>query len=181
MIDVRIYSRNFDELDDQTRKEISSKINEIKQRKKIERDACIEEFDSKIYEVIKTQKLEKSVKKGRKLLHKKGGKINKKVFATIRELDLDFTDYIKDLDVLNRLAYLNEKKKSALTKIEKARRKETDLIKKCENLPSGVLKTVKIYIAQKRKVMVGDKLAGRHGNKGVISKIAAIEDMPFKL
>jgi DNA-directed RNA polymerase subunit beta len=48
-----------------------------------------------------------------------------------------------------------------------------------ENLDSGVIKSVKVYIASKRKLSVGDKMAGRHGNKGVVAKIVAEEDMPF--
>ena len=48
-----------------------------------------------------------------------------------------------------------------------------------DELPSGVLQMVKVYVASKRQISVGDKMAGRHGNKGVISKILPIEDMPF--
>ena len=48
-----------------------------------------------------------------------------------------------------------------------------------DELPSGVLKLAKVYIAKKRKLKVGDKLAGRHGNKGIVSKIVRVEDMPF--
>src|SRR5262249_26035476 len=48
-----------------------------------------------------------------------------------------------------------------------------------DELPPGVNQLVRVYVAQKRKISVGDKLAGRHGNKGVIAKILPIEDMPF--
>ena len=48
-----------------------------------------------------------------------------------------------------------------------------------EGVESGVVKSVKVYIASKRKLSVGDKMAGRHGNKGVVAKIVAEEDMPF--
>ena len=48
-----------------------------------------------------------------------------------------------------------------------------------DELPPGVIKSVRVYIAQKRKISVGDKMAGRHGNKGVISRILPVEDMPF--
>ena len=48
-----------------------------------------------------------------------------------------------------------------------------------DELPPGVNELVRVYVAQKRKIQDGDKLAGRHGNKGVISKILPIEDMPF--
>jgi len=52
-------------------------------------------------------------------------------------------------------------------------------IKKGDELPPGVLKIVKVYVAMKRKLQPGDKMAGRHGNKGVVSKIVPIEDMPY--
>lgn len=52
-------------------------------------------------------------------------------------------------------------------------------MKRGDELPSGVLQMVKVYVAQKRQISVGDKMAGRHGNKGVISKVLPVEDMPF--
>src|SRR5260370_3037463 len=52
-------------------------------------------------------------------------------------------------------------------------------MKRGDELPSGVLQMVKVYVASKRVISVGDKMAGRHGNKGVISKVLPIEDMPF--
>jgi hypothetical protein len=48
-----------------------------------------------------------------------------------------------------------------------------------DELPAGVLKMVKVYLAVKRRLQPGDKMAGRHGNKGVVSKIVAVEDMPY--
>ena len=57
--------------------------------------------------------------------------------------------------------------------------REIDKIKRGDELPPGVIKKVVVYIASKRKISVGDKIAGRHGNKGVIAKILPVEDMPF--
>ena len=54
-----------------------------------------------------------------------------------------------------------------------------DRLKKGDELPPGVIKMVKVYVAMKRKLSVGDKMAGRHGNKGVVSKIVPVEDMPY--
>jgi DNA-directed RNA polymerase subunit beta len=54
-----------------------------------------------------------------------------------------------------------------------------DLLKKGDELPPGVIKMVKVYVAAKRRLSVGDKMAGRHGNKGVVAKILPEEDMPF--
>jgi DNA-directed RNA polymerase subunit beta len=56
---------------------------------------------------------------------------------------------------------------------------KTDRLSKGDELPPGVIKMVKVYIAIKRKLQVGDKFAGRHGNKGVVSKVLPIEDMPY--
>ena len=52
-------------------------------------------------------------------------------------------------------------------------------VRKGDELPPGVIKMIKIYVAIKRKLQVGDKMAGRHGNKGVVSRILPEEDMPF--
>jgi DNA-directed RNA polymerase subunit beta len=58
-------------------------------------------------------------------------------------------------------------------------RREKFAIEIGDELPAGIVKLAKVYIAQKRKLKVGDKMAGRHGNKGIVAKIVPIEDMPF--
>ena len=58
-------------------------------------------------------------------------------------------------------------------------RRELDKIKVGDELPNGVMQIAKVYIAKKRKITVGDKMAGRHGNKGIVAKIVRREDMPF--
>ncbi|MBI1289795.1 DNA-directed RNA polymerase subunit beta [bacterium] len=63
--------------------------------------------------------------------------------------------------------------------IEDRAKNMIDRIKTGDELPPGVIKMVKVYVASKRKISVGDKMAGRHGNKGVVAKIMAVEDMPF--
>ncbi len=71
------------------------------------------------------------------------------------------------------------KANEAMEESENIYKKSRDRIKHGDELPYGVRKMVKVYIAKKRKIQVGDKMAGRHGNKGVISIVAPIEDMPF--
>lgn len=66
-----------------------------------------------------------------------------------------------------------------IEEIQEERDRKSAQIKRGDELPSGVLEMVKIYIATKRHISVGDKMAGRHGNKGVIAKIVPEEDMPF--
>jgi DNA-directed RNA polymerase beta subunit len=63
-----------------------------------------------------------------------------------------------------------------LRKITEERKEK---LKKGDELPPGVIKLVKVYIAMKRKLSIGDKMAGRHGNKGVIARIVPEEDMPY--
>src|SRR5207244_11695381 len=72
--------------------------------------------------------------------------------------------------------------KTAKEKIEAVRyvfKDKTDKLKRGDELAPGVIKMVKVQIAIKRRLSVGDKMAGRHGNKGVISRVVPIEDMPY--
>ena len=63
--------------------------------------------------------------------------------------------------------------------LRKIMREKIEKLQKGDELPPGVIKLVKVYIAMKRKLSVGDKMAGRHGNKGVIARILPDEDMPY--
>jgi DNA-directed RNA polymerase subunit beta len=63
--------------------------------------------------------------------------------------------------------------------IRAATEEKISRLKKGDELPPGVIKMVKVYVAMKRKLSVGDKMAGRHGNKGVVSRILPVEDMPY--
>ena len=69
--------------------------------------------------------------------------------------------------------------KALIEKTNDATIREIDKIQRGDELKPGVLKSVKVYIAQRRALSVGDKMSGRHGNKGVVSKIVPVEDMPF--
>ncbi|CAN5862926.1 DNA-directed RNA polymerase subunit beta [soil metagenome] len=66
-----------------------------------------------------------------------------------------------------------------ITAIKAEKKRKTDHMKRGDELPSGVLEMVKVYVATKRTLSVGDKMAGRHGNKGVIARIVPEEEMPF--
>lgn len=69
--------------------------------------------------------------------------------------------------------------RESLDRLTRTMEKEIDKVTKGDELKPGVLQTVKVYIAKKRCLSIGDKMAGRHGNKGVVSKIVPVEDMPF--
>jgi DNA-directed RNA polymerase subunit beta len=66
-----------------------------------------------------------------------------------------------------------------ISELNDLKEKEIDEVNKGDELKPGVFKVVKVYIAKKRRLTIGDKMAGRHGNKGVVSKVVSIEDMPF--
>ncbi|GBU23746.1 DNA-directed RNA polymerase subunit beta [Fibrobacteria bacterium R8-3-H12] len=66
-----------------------------------------------------------------------------------------------------------------ITELNDLKEKEIDKINKGDELKPGVFKVVKVYIAKRRRLSIGDKMAGRHGNKGVVAKIVSVEDMPF--
>ncbi|MHC4223169.1 MAG: DNA-directed RNA polymerase subunit beta, partial [Planctomycetota bacterium] len=78
----------------------------------------------------------------------------------------------------NRLRYLKDFY-DRVDALEAGKNKEVNRLSRGDELPTGVLEMVKVYIATKRKISVGDKIAGRHGNKGVISRIVPVEDMPY--
>src|SRR5690606_4247269 len=82
----------------------------------------------------------------------------------------------EDTEVVEALARRLEKD---LDEIETIYREKIAKLTKGDELPPGVIKMVKVYVAIKRKLQVGDKMAGRHGNKGVISRILPIEDLPY--
>jgi len=79
----------------------------------------------------------------------------------------------------NLLQTLYRNYRSKLNEIEEKTKRRRNKIILGDDLPTGVVKMAKVYIAKKKKLSVGDKMAGRHGNKGVVAKIVPVEDMPF--
>jgi DNA-directed RNA polymerase subunit beta len=96
--------------------------------------------------------------------------------------DLDFAQLLKlkakDAKINEELKIIAHAYENQLRILEGLKEERINKLKKGDPLPSGVIKMVKVYIAMKRPVSVGDKIAGRHGNKGVISNIVPREDMP---
>lgn len=88
-------------------------------------------------------------------------------------LNVDDADVMQQLEALEK--HLKDKRKAFNDAYEEKRKKLTQ----GDDLAPGVSKMVKVYVAIKRRIQPGDKMAGRHGNKGVISRIAPVEDMPF--
>ncbi len=79
----------------------------------------------------------------------------------------------------DKLFELVERTDEQVAEVRKRYEERIERLREGDDLPPGVIKMVKVYVAIKRRLSVGDKMAGRHGNKGVISKIVPVEDMPF--
>ena len=86
---------------------------------------------------------------------------------------------VDDDAVMAEIEALKKQFDESKARLEARFEDKVDKLKRGDELPPGVMKTVKVFVAVKRKLQPGDKMAGRHGNKGVISKIAPMEDMPF--
>ena len=103
---------------------------------------------------------------------------------TLEKLDFDQLDHmspwISDSPKTNeRITSIFENFARALHQVEELVKREKDKVAVGDELPPGIIQLVRVYISRKRKLQVGDKMAGRHGNKGVVAKVVPIEDMPY--
>ena len=116
-----------------------------------------------------------------KVLVRKGVKYTESVLEKINFDTLDkSTPWIdgesKDNETIGLIYYQYERK---IAEIDDRLKSEKDKITVGDELPPGIVQLVRVYIARKRKLQVGDKMAGRHGNKGVVARIVPVEDMPY--
>jgi DNA-directed RNA polymerase subunit beta len=86
---------------------------------------------------------------------------------------------VSDDKVLDDLEALKKQMDASIDRLNKRFENKVEKLQRGDELPPGVMKMVKVFVAVKRKLQPGDKMAGRHGNKGVISRITPIEDMPY--
>jgi DNA-directed RNA polymerase subunit beta len=182
VVDVKVFSRleGIDEIEEQERKQ--EELNRIKQERN-ERSKRIADFLAGKLEEILINQVAKNIvdSKTNMFFVPSGKKLTKADMKKINfsRINLDY-DLVED-PTINQTIY-----NDIILKVKKAEEESTNIYKEAQErlkhgdeLPYGVRKMVKVYIAKKRKIAVGDKMAGRHGNKGVISRISPIEDMPF--
>jgi DNA-directed RNA polymerase subunit beta len=179
VIDAQVYSREGSERDER----LSTIIEEKK--KKLEKDLSVE------INVIKNNAIEKlrSILVGKKttgvLLNEDGSQklLNKAQDITNADLEtipFELLSYIPlESDLEFQVAKIVDSARNQLDAVKMVFNEKIDRLKKGDELPPGVIKMVKVYVAIKRKLQVGDKFAGRHGNKGVVSKVLPVEDMPY--
>ena len=109
---------------------------------------------------------------------KSGDKLSKKSMELLENSDIAKIK-VEDASINKEVSALVKQAKSKQLEFDKFFEEEREKIKEGAELPPGVMKMVKVYVATRKTLQVGDKMAGRHGNKGVISRVSPIEDMPF--
>ena len=173
VVEVRVFNRHGVEKDERALQIEREEVETLAR----DRDDEIGILDRNIYARLKSLILGKKALKGPKEI-KAGSKIDEELLNQISnglwwQLAIDDEKSALDVEALNSQYELqkNVLENRFQDKVEKVRRGD--------DLPPGVMKMVKVFVAVKRKLQPGDKMAGRHGNKGVISKVVPMEDMPF--
>jgi DNA-directed RNA polymerase subunit beta len=115
----------------------------------------------------------------KEILISKGTKFSNKVFKELDFTQIDYSNWTKDGKTNELVAQLLHNYSIKINNEIGKYKREKFNISIGDELPAGVLKLAKVYMAKKRKLKVGDKLAGRHGNKGIVANIVREEDMPF--
>ncbi|MBW1680938.1 MAG: DNA-directed RNA polymerase subunit beta [Deltaproteobacteria bacterium] len=114
-----------------------------------------------------------------KLLFKARKTITEQDFQNIPVLSLAGVDIKATMDEMEKIDSVVASYRAKLERIERTFQEKIERLGIGDELAPGVIKMVKVYVAVKRKLSVGDKMAGRHGNKGVLSRILPVEDMPY--
>jgi DNA-directed RNA polymerase subunit beta len=180
VVDVKICSRSDKVTDAQAKKKLAAEVAQIK-RQFDERIAEIRQtfvslvrdeiIGMKILEDVIDHRTEEMVlEKGKRV---KVAHIDKADYSVLARLRIEDKRVQQKLTRLVNMAAMEEAKLIAF------RDSQIERLRKGDDLPPGVIKLVKVFVATKRRMSVGDKMAGRHGNKGVVARIVPVEDMPF--
>ncbi|MDP6674893.1 MAG: DNA-directed RNA polymerase subunit beta, partial [Gammaproteobacteria bacterium] len=173
VIDVRVFTRDGVDKDSRAKSIEASELETV--RKDLNDQRRILEED--IFDRIERMLVNKQVDGGPNQL-KSGSKITK---AYLDELDREqwFEIRLRNDDANQQLEQVAERLRGQREEFELRYIEKKNKITAGDDLAPGVLKMVKVYLAVKRRIQPGDKMAGRHGNKGVISMIVPVEDMPY--
>jgi DNA-directed RNA polymerase subunit beta len=179
VVDVKIFSRKGVEKDLRAKEIEQGEIDRLEKNTRDEVRILNEERNKKINDLLVGQAVtgEVTSRDGKKLLAKGDkiavGTLERLTRAEILRLPL------KDSALLETVESVYKKTDSHIEVLHRVNEERIALLQKGDELPPGVIKLVKTYVAMKRKLQVGDKMAGRHGNKGVISRVLPEEDMPY--
>ena len=178
VIDKKLFSRNIK--DKKKRNEEKLKLEEIENDYKKKFDTLTNTLIEKL-SVLVNGKTSQGIQNdlGEEIVSK-GQKFTLKLLQSINDyVNVSGSDWTNDEEKNQLIKVLIHNYKIKYNEIAGLKNRDKFAISVGDELPSGIMKLAKVYIAKKRKLNVGDKMAGRHGNKGIVSRIVREEDMPF--
>jgi len=182
VVDCKIFSRKGQEKDERSRAIEESQIARLQRNLQDEIRILTDERAKRLGNLLEGKRLLADLhdEKTNKRLLAKDTDLTRELIEKMKSRDLKrmrFKD--KDPRVNEQIDEIEEMTSRQIAVLEKITDEKVAKLRKGDELPPGVIKLVKVYIAMKRKLSVGDKMAGRHGNKGVIARILPDEDMPY--
>ncbi len=173
VIDVRVFNRHGIEKDERSIAIERSEIELVQEDRKVEEEILNRNIKSRAIDLLKNQSISKNYKE-----LKAGLTLNENDLNTLGLKDLWKISF-KEEKINENILKLKNQYDNALEDINLRFDDKVNKIQQGDDLLPTVMKVVKVFVAVKRRLMPGDKMAGRHGNKGVVSKIVPVEDMPY--
>jgi len=179
IIDVKIFSRRID--DPLLEKEHGEKIGDLRALEREEIQRIQDARDEELRSVLQRQTVALMLKKGTvEPVLDEGTKLTKDLIQEINFKRVDLKTFkVQNKEAGERLRQVVDESDQRIQDVKARTEEQIDKVFKPDELPPGVVQLVKVYVAEKRKISVGDKMAGRHGNKGIIARIVPEEEMPF--
>ena len=179
IIEVKIFSRRID--DPLLEKEHGAKIGDLRAMEREEIQRISDARDEELRSILQKQTIALMLKKGTvEPLLEEGTKLTDEQVAEIQFKKVDLATFkVQNKDASERIRRVIDEAARRIQRVKEKTEEQIDKVFQPDELPPGVVQLVKVYVAEKRKISVGDKMAGRHGNKGIIARIAPEEDMPF--
>src|SRR5579875_2261841 len=182
VVDCKVFSRKGAELDERSKQILQMQEERLHRNLEDEKRILSDERAKRLEELLKDKELLADLhdEKTNKKLVAKGTPLTRDILENLRARDLKrMRVSSKDPRINEQIDEIEEMTSRQIAVLEKITEEKVAKLRKGDELPPGVIKLVKVYIAMKRKLSVGDKMAGRHGNKGVIARIVPEEDMPY--
>ncbi len=178
VIDVKIFSRVEDQVVEKDRGE---RIGEVRRLEGEEKIRVNEVRDAELATLLEGETVALALKAGTvEEAIPAGTKLSKEILEGLRFATLDLKTFrVENKKANDRVREIIDASNEEKSRIEERAEERIDRILQPDELPPGVIQLVKVYLAEKRKISVGDKMAGRHGNKGIVARIVPEEDMPF--
>jgi DNA-directed RNA polymerase beta subunit len=180
VVDVRIFSRKGTEKDERAKSIEEEDIQRLQRDLEEEVRIIKDEKFSKLRRLLVGQTVSEDVKdsKTKEVICPRENKLTEKHLERVKNEHL-MRVKIGDSGLREKIESINSEVNHYIRYLESRYDEMIDRIRRGDELPPGVNKVVKVYIAMKRKIQMGDKMAGRHGNKGVVAMVLAEEDMPY--